>query len=83
MAVSWSSPYYDDDEPATPSTAFIAMDVSLDSSTPVGFAVARRPMEPVPYAEPDELQDDVIEPTASTPRLSRISTGKEITILCD
>lgn len=50
--------------PATPSTLFIAADMSVDPGSPTGIAVASRPMEPVPYAEPDELQDDVIEPTA-------------------
>ena len=61
----WGCP--DRAEPTTPnppSTLFIAVDVSVDPTAPSGVATARIPMEPVPYSEPDGLQDGVIEPTA-------------------
>lgn len=54
MDTHWGSPRNEDVEP---NTAFIAMDVSVDPGNPTGLAVARTPMKPAPYAEPDELQN--------------------------
>jgi hypothetical protein len=61
--LSWSSPRKDD-EPDYPEHIFIAVDVSADPTSPPGVSLARVALEPVPYEAPDELQDDVIEPTA-------------------
>lgn len=64
MAVGWSRRRDDDAEPTTPSPPRKVVGVGFDPANPDALAVALRPMEPVPYTEPDELQDGVVEPTA-------------------
>ena len=62
MAVGWSRPR--DGEPDHPDQPYIVAAVAVDGASPTGYAVATVPLEPVPYAPPDGLQDDdVIEPT--------------------
>jgi hypothetical protein len=63
MAVSWSTPR-DDDEPTTPTTHRKVVGMGVDAANPYNVAYAYGAMEPVPYAPPDKLQYDVIEPTA-------------------
>lgn len=64
MAVGWSKRRESDGEPATPSTPYIIADVGFDPANPDAIVFAWKALEPVPYAAPDELQDDVIDPTA-------------------
>lgn len=58
--LSWSN-RRDDEEPDHP---YIVAAVGFDPANPTGVSLARVALQPVPYAPPDELQDDVIEPTA-------------------
>jgi hypothetical protein len=60
--LSWSSRR--DDEPDHPDQPYIVAVVGIDPANPSAVSVARVALHPVPYARPDELQDDVIEPTA-------------------
>jgi hypothetical protein len=62
MAVGWSRPR--DGEPDHPDQAYIVAAVAVDPGNPSGIAIARVPLEPVPYAPPDGLPEPgVIEPT--------------------
>jgi hypothetical protein len=62
MAVSWFR--RNDEEPDHPDHPYIVAAVGVDPEDPSAVAYAYRELQPVPYAAPDELQDDVIEPTA-------------------
>ena len=64
MAVGWSSPPDPAPEPATPTTSYILVGVGVDPAGPGSLAVAWAELEPVPYAEPEDLHDDAIPPTA-------------------
>jgi len=62
MSVAWSNRR--DDEPDHHDQPFIVAAVGIDPANPDAVSLARVPLQPVPYAAPSELQDDVIEPTA-------------------
>jgi hypothetical protein len=65
MAVSWSSndDGRADDERDLPDHPYMIAAIAVDPASPTGYAIARVPLEPVPYARPDELQNGVIDPT--------------------
>jgi hypothetical protein len=62
MPVGWSRRKRD--EPDHPDQPVIVTVVTLDPGSPSGLVVVHRELQPVPYSVPEELQDDVIEPTA-------------------
>ena len=62
MAVGWSRPK--DDEPGHPDQTRKVTGVRFEPGGWVRVTLEPEPGEPVPYAPPDEVQDDVIEPTA-------------------
>lgn len=62
--LSWSN-RRDDEEPDHPEHPYIVAAVGIDPAGPGIVAIARRALQPVPYApSEDEQDDDVIEPTA-------------------
>jgi hypothetical protein len=61
MSVAWSTPR--DGEPE-PEHIYIVVGIGFGGAERGTVATAYRELAPVPYALPDELQPDVIEPTA-------------------
>ena len=62
MAVGWSRPR--DDEPGHPDHADKPTVIAFDFDPATGLATARIARGPVSHPAPDDVQDDVIEPTA-------------------
>lgn len=64
-----TSRWNEDAEPTTPTTTRKVTAMRFYPSEPGTLFVTLATHKPVPYAEPDELQDGVIEPTAVFKRL--------------
>jgi hypothetical protein len=60
--LSWSPRRHE--KPGHPEQPFILASVGIDPANPDAVVFAYRELQPVPYAAPEELHDDVIEPTA-------------------
>jgi hypothetical protein len=68
-----------DGEPDHPDHVDKVTVVGIDLGDPTGLVRVRLASERIPYAPPDELQDDVIEPTALFKPLI-LNNGDSLTI---
>jgi hypothetical protein len=59
MSVAWSRR-----KPEEPDPPVIVTVAGIDPANPDATVVSYREVQPSPFAPPDELQNDVIEPTA-------------------
>lgn len=60
MTTRWN----EDAEPTAPTTLRKVTGIRIEPDGTARVILAPIPTEPVPYAEPDELQDGIVEPTA-------------------